>query len=167
MAQEMMETGFDYKSTNEIYAEIESLVSFPSLTWEREGTAASAKTAGLLPVNVELAEEKREYPVSLILENNVFHYTGNILSTLIPDMRRIRDEGIINLSAELAEKLDVAEGSNVKVTTEFGNATHAVKIMPELEGETAYLRLNWNQFLPYSYGLSPNKCFIQAKIERG
>jgi len=84
-AEKMFEKGFNYEKTDDIFSEIKSmgLTSIPEMKPENHK---------FLPVNIELAERKDGSGIPVMFGNSNFHYTGNILSSLIPDMKVIIDK---------------------------------------------------------------------------
>ncbi|MBI4648667.1 MAG: molybdopterin-dependent oxidoreductase [Bacteroidia bacterium] len=161
LAGSMFENGFNYAKIEDIFKEIKSFTD-----------NASDSNSNIVPQflnNISqtmLHEEEQEFPIKLIIEQNSFHYTGNILSSLIPDIQKIRHEGVLKLSYEVAEQLDIKDGDNVRITTKFGQGTEKVKIIPELIGKTACLLPNRNHLPLLSNGLNINSNFIDAKIEK-
>ncbi|MFH1322038.1 MAG: molybdopterin-dependent oxidoreductase [Bacteroidota bacterium] len=159
MAQTMVEKGFDYDETGDIFSEINSFIDLTSKT-----TKKAAKE--ILPFKTKPHKKNREYPIPVIIEHNCFHYIGNILSSIIPDMNAIREEGILNLSSELAGKLKVKNGDTVQISTELGKSTCDVKIMSELNENMAYFKPNWDQVALFSNGLNISQNIVYAKINK-
>jgi predicted molibdopterin-dependent oxidoreductase YjgC len=91
---------------------------------------------------------------------------GNVLSALIPDMDIIREEGILNISDQLADQLKIISGDQVKIKTEFGEAIHKVKIEPDLNGSIAYFKTDWKSLSLFVNGINLNEDYISANIEK-
>ncbi|NIV06062.1 MAG: molybdopterin-dependent oxidoreductase [candidate division Zixibacteria bacterium] len=159
IARGMLEDGFDYHSPRQIFEEIASFVDV--------SISASAKKNGkLLPIEGCENGKHWETQLPLVIENNHFHYLGNMLSSLIDDMAAIRDEGMLHISPELAEQLGFNGDRFALVRTEFGEAKFPLKISPELAGKRAYFRPNWQHVPEFSQTLNINRSSIQVEIER-
>lgn len=97
IAQAMYEKGFSFNNNNDIFNEIQSYIdlSFAKRT---------SKKTEFLPVKTDLPEITEESHTHGITEKKYFHYFGNNLPGLIPDMKAILEERIIDLSTEHANK---------------------------------------------------------------
>jgi formate dehydrogenase alpha subunit len=159
LAQAMHEEGFDYRKSEDIFQEIKvnTDLSFATNNKLRKS---------FLPVKIKFSERKKEYPVKISVEYNYFHYRGNILSSLINDIKTIRNEGILNLSPELSDKLKVNNEDNVKITTEFDVSIHKVKRTPELQGDLARITIDRDNNYYKVKGINPNESYLLAKIEK-
>jgi predicted molibdopterin-dependent oxidoreductase YjgC len=159
ISEAMLEYGFDYNRSEDVYAEIESYIDL-SFSSSKKGKLA-------VPLGKPKKSKRNvEYPIPVIIENNYFHYMGNQLSSLIPDMKAIVDEGILLLSYELAGSLKINNGDKVKILTEYGDAIQTVKLNSDMNGEKAYLKpkLEYMSFL--GNGLNLHQRIIYAKIEK-
>ncbi len=81
-------------------------------------------------------------------------------------MKEIRDEGILNVSQELASKLKVNNGDEVKIITEFGEIVQKVIRNPELKGDMARITLNKENSYYTKHGINPCISYLSAKIEK-
>ena len=158
IAEGMQQNGFGYKSASMILSEIKSVVDLSFSTAEYESKR-------LLSVNRIQHRKSNKFPVQVIIEPNHFHYMGNLLSALIPDMAAIREEGVLFVSEKLLRDLTAREGEKVRLITSFGKKVFKVMIMPGLNGKVAYIKPAWNDLSLFSDGLSPEKCVVNAKIE--
>jgi len=165
VAQNMFEKGFEYKTSDDIFSEIRSLTD---LSFSGTGKSNIKIPFPVDPSRFSFSPSAvdEQFPVRLILETDYFHYRGNILSSVIPDMKTIRKEGILNISPEIANQLNVKDGDSVLITTKFGQKTVDVRLMSDLVGVTAYLRPIWNLMPLITDGLNINNNFIFAKIEK-
>ena len=152
----MNEDGFEYSATNDIYNEITEL----------NKNVTSGLNGGYKPVKVAISIKQREFPYTIIVENNYYHLMGNLLSDRIENMKIIRDEGILEISSNIAEKLNLINGDNAKIATEYGNSTSRIKINKDLVGNIAYFRPTWKELKLFTSGLNINTCTINSKIER-
>ncbi|MCD4656765.1 MAG: molybdopterin-dependent oxidoreductase [Planctomycetes bacterium] len=152
----MNEDSFNYASTQSVLDEINSI----------NNNSEQIIDSGCKPVKVAISLKQREFPYSIIVENNYYHLMGNLLSNVIKNMKIIRDEGILEISSELAEKLKVQNGDSVKITTEYSNAIHRIRIDFDLEGDLAYFRPTWKDLSLFTRGLNINNCTVNSKIER-
>jgi len=155
----MLEKGFDYENPDDIFKEIQS---FTDLSFSKVGR----KVREILPVKIVHARKGKDYPVTMVIENNEFHYIGNNLSSRIADMKNFRDEGILSISPDLAGKLKISEGETVEVSTELGKSKHIIKIVPDLNGAMAYLKPGWEHYPVLSSGLNLDQSSIFTKIEK-
>lgn len=159
LAQAMHEEGFAFRKPDDIFNEIKSQIGLSF-------SANKKLRKSFLPVKIKFSERRKEYPVKVVLEYNYFHYRGNILSSLIHDMKEIRDEGILNVSQELAGKLKVNNGDEVKIITEFGKIVHKVIRNPELKGDMARITLNKENSYYTKHEINPCISYLSAKIEK-
>ena len=159
LAQAMHEEGFAFRKPDDIFNEIKSQTDLSF-------SANKKLRKSFLPVKIKFSERRKGYPVKVVLEYNYFHYRGNILSSLIHDMKEIRDEGILNVSQELAGKLKVNNGDEVKIITEFGKIVQKVIRNPELKGNIACITLNKENSYYTKHGINRDKSFLSAKIEK-
>ena len=156
----MSEEGFNYKKTSDIFTEVKSFIDL-------KNSSAAKNQNEVLPVSLAVSGKTDKFPVSLIIEPNCFHYMGNILSALIPDMKVIREEGILCVSPELAGHLNIKDGDNVMLFTEFGKSKQRIKIMSDLIGKTAFFKPVWEHLYLFGKGLSLDRSYIDVKIEKG
>ncbi len=152
----MNEEGFEYSSTQSIYDEINKLKNNNIYTNKNN----------YKPVKVAISLKQREFPYSTIIENNYHHLMGNLLSARIENMKIIRDEGILEISAEIAQKLSINNGDSVKLTTEYNSAIHSIRINYNLKDNIAYFRPTWKDLNLFTTGLNINTCTVNSKIER-
>jgi predicted molibdopterin-dependent oxidoreductase YjgC len=153
----LKETGFNYKQPEDIFTDLGSLTD---LTYTSPGKNVSK----VKPLTTQVAGND-DLPVSLILEPNAFHYFGNILSAKIPDMKLIRDEGILFISSLISEQLSLINDEEVNIITGFGKIHTTVRINHELEGNIAFFRPTWEHISSIADGINIDRYHIPVKIE--
>ena len=84
LAQAMMDEGFQIKKPEDIFKELQSQTDLSFSTNNKLG-----KTC--LPVKLTPFEKGKEHTEKESLEYNYFHYSGNDLSTLIDDIKEIKE----------------------------------------------------------------------------
>ncbi|MCX6235202.1 MAG: molybdopterin-dependent oxidoreductase [Bacteroidetes bacterium] len=151
------ETGFNYKQPEDIFTDLCSLID---LTF----TSPAKNVSKVKPLTTR-SVGNNDLPVSLIIEPNAFHYFGNILSAHIPDMKSIRDEGILFISALISEQLSLIDGKEVNIITGFGKINTTVRINHELEGNIAFFRPTWEHISSIADGINIDQYHIPVKIE--
>ena len=157
IARVMQEEGFNYKQQEDIFNELKAHTDI-SLK------SNNKLMKNFLPVEVKYSVKRNDYPLKVGLEYNHFNYMGNLLSSLINDVREISDEGIVNISHELANNFKVKDGDTVKLITEYGEIIRRVKKNNELNNDHVFVTINGNEF---NKNLNnQNQSFLFAKIEK-
>lgn len=113
VAEVMQQKGFGYKRASMILSEIKSLIDFSFST-------AEYGSKRLMSVKQTDRRKSNKFPVKVMIEPNHFHYMGNLLSALIPDMEEIREESVLFVSEKLLSNLTIREGEKVRLITSLG-----------------------------------------------
>ncbi|MFQ6115982.1 MAG: molybdopterin oxidoreductase family protein, partial [bacterium] len=141
IARKMGVSGFNYKSSTEIMEEIAQRVpGYQMITHRRlNRKGIKRRLNGNLHKNkfilsgldtVTLSQDKR-FPLTLIIENNLFHYRAGSLVEQVMDMERIKRENVLVINFDDAEKLGITNGDLVKITCENGHAKSKVRLSDE------------------------------------
>lgn len=147
-----------YSNQKEIYKEMNDNID---LAFKKE-KHIDLKTE---QINPTIKNPKKKQHTELLLEPNYFHYHGNILTTYIPDLKLIRDEGILFLSHETFHDLKLQENDQVIIKTSKGKLKVQVRSIYWLEKGKAYFKPNWDHAFLFTDQLSINKTNIQIQIE--
>jgi predicted molibdopterin-dependent oxidoreductase YjgC len=149
--------GFNFSQPADIMTELGSMID---LSFKGDTTNRNP-----LPMKVTF-NDQRDFPVALIIEPNGFHYLGNSLTSLMTDMKAIRDEGMLFISPFLAEKMELHDDDMVRVETPYGKIETLVKTDPDLEGNTAGFCPAGEHFKAVTDGINFNRNHLPVKIER-
>jgi NADH-quinone oxidoreductase subunit G len=98
--------------------------------------------ADFVEVVAESPEIAKEYPYPLYLCDDP-HHSGH-LSEKSASLAAFAGEAYIELSSELAGRLDVADGSSVRVESEIGKVIVPVKISEHLDSEAVLMPRNFS-----------------------
>ena len=91
---------------------------------------------------------------------------GNLISSLMKDMKDFRPDGILEMSEKFASGMKVSNNDLVSFTTKYANVSLPVKIIPELDDNTVLLRPGWDNYQALTDGINLNNSYIFAKIEK-
>ncbi len=149
---------FSYSDQKEIYKEINDNLD---LTFKRK-KHLDLKAE---PININFKSATKKDYIELILEPNHFHYHGNILTNYIPDLKIIRDEGILFLSNETFNDLNLNENDHVMMKTNKGKLKVQVRSMEELDKVHAYFKTTWEHLFLFTDQICINKTNYQIQIE--
>jgi len=163
-ANDMVEKGFNYKNSKDIFTEINSFID---LAFSKKHDDIKELTQ----INFNLDSENKndisnEYPININIEMNYFHYMGNIFTERIKDMKYIRDEGVLFISENIASEMGLSDSDSVKINTIYGQMQQKINIKSELYGNTAYFKPNWNHLQFLTNGLNVLNNNIKARIEK-
>jgi predicted molibdopterin-dependent oxidoreductase YjgC len=147
---------FEMSGPGEIMMEIESTIG---LTFNHGGK--NMKRLTLEPVIAGQSDDG----FSLLVEPNAFHYLGNSLTALMPDMKAIRDEGVLLVSPSLSGELGLQDNEQVLVETSYGNLIAEVRTDHEMENRTAGFYPGLEQYRMFTDGLNMNRNHLTVKIK--
>ena len=159
----MLENGFDFEDSQEIYEEIKTNIDLDFKTKNNN----DVKYHKFNPSLNGKHDIKNENLILINIENNDFHFKGNIYSNLISDMNEIADENIVFISEELAKKIGLNDGELVKIKTEHGLSEYPIAVNNDMMGMTAYFRTNWKSIFLFSNAITLDNNYISANLERG
>ncbi|MFQ5864352.1 MAG: molybdopterin-dependent oxidoreductase [bacterium] len=152
IARKMGIHGFDYDSPGRIMTEIARLVpSYEMINYrklKKNGIKKSldnynGKSKFLLMDLGNAAWPRDErFPLTLIIENSLFHYRAGSLVEHVQGMREIKRENVVQMNVSDAEELGIAEDSTVKITCENGQSKNEVKLSDEVPKGCVFMSLN-------------------------
>jgi anaerobic selenocysteine-containing dehydrogenase len=150
--------GFSSQAST-IFKEIRSQIEIPF----RRGTGVKTD---FQTARMKKHKQNESYPVRLVLRHNHFTYRGNRITTLVPELSYIAEEGVIGLAEILMEELKIREGDRVRIITEHGESSKVCRTMNELIGHTALLFPDGIDTLALHGGLVPEIGTLLARIEK-
>jgi len=160
IAQLNTEKGFNYKRSSDILAEISKNIDL-SLTGKEKQKKKLSKAN-----KVKLNGRESKTGKFIRLDTSPFNYHGNFLSSLVPDMKIIREEGILFISNDLARQLKLKKDEPVSINTDHGSLRPKIKISADLEGEIAYIKPLPEQHFAFTSELNLDNTYISFKIEK-
>ena len=156
VADKMGIPGFEISEPGEIMKEMESTID---LTFSHGGKEIKRLT--LEPVIAGHGDDG----FSLLVEPNTFHYLGNSLASLMPDMKAIRHEGVLFVSPSLSGELGLQDHEQVLVETSCGNLIAEIRTDHEMENRTAGFYPCLEQYSMLTDGLNMNRNHLSVKIK--
>jgi formate dehydrogenase alpha subunit len=152
IAQRMGAQGFDFENASQIMEEIAELtpayggityrrleeggLQWPCPTEDHPGTPilhTPIFTRGkgrFVPLeyreSAELPDD--EYPLLLTTGRSLFHFHTGTMTRKVRGLNQLLGEGTVEISPEDAEKLDIADGETVKITSRRGHITATARV---------------------------------------
>lgn len=163
LAKAMGESGFA-RLPAEIFRELRPQISIS----EQDAGKSKAVRMKAAPVtdSRDSEEKNNSYPVRMMILHNHYRYRGNVLSSLVPELSSISDEGSLGLPDSLMKKLKVKAGDLVSIISEHGAMDSLVRPVPGLEVQTACFIPN-GDFLPGIHDeVQSGNRVINVKIEK-
>ncbi len=168
--------GWAYQSAAEVMAEIGSLVpayagvelqTLPVGGQLRRFEPAAEPQVQTFGLNGVPKLTDSQFPLTLITERNLLYYHGACLTEEVGGMNLIKQEEVLYLNPVDAERLSVADGDLVKVTSAYGSAECIVEVangmMPEGAVFASFNRMNRTSLFPT---LSPRAKACAIRIEK-
>jgi formate dehydrogenase (NADP+) alpha subunit len=163
LAKAMGAKGFTPKAA-ELSREVKTLVQLNEQK-PGEGGQPDMKPSAVCSNGKELPGGK-DYPVSLLFSHNQFHYRGESMSRLVPELVSISGEGTLGLSESVMEDLQVQAGEPVRIISEYGTLESTVRLMPLLQNQVACFIPNGSLPERVLDELNAGKKVMSVKIEK-
>jgi formate dehydrogenase alpha subunit len=152
IARRMGTKGFDYQNPEEIMSEIARLtpsyggisyqrieqsgLQWPCPTAEHPGTAFLHKDTfsrgkgKFVPLQYRPSAEQpdAEYPFILTTERSLYHYHTSTMTGKVKGLRKLRSEELAEINPADAQKLGIADGQTVKVSSRRGQVTATARV---------------------------------------
>ncbi len=167
IAQKMGINGFEFESPSEIMEEIASLtpayggityerleqggLQWPCPTPEHPGTPIlhigifSRGKGHFVPLeykpSAELPDE--EYPLLLTTGRNLFHWHTGTMTRRVGGLDDLLGEGWVDINPTDAEKLDIAHGDRVKITSRRGSVTARANVTDVSDQGVVYMNMHF------------------------
>jgi formate dehydrogenase alpha subunit len=176
IAQAMGHKGFDFEHPAQVLAEIAALVpgydGVAPESLDGDGllrTVGGGPGDGLLPLSLAAPPEitGKEYPFTLVVERNLFHYRGAALTERVQGMALIKDEESLDLNPRDAAGLGLADGDKVVVISEQGRLETTARTAAELPPGVAFIGANGVKGAGLFADMLPARKAYAVRIERG
>ena len=138
LAQTMGAAGFDYRTSVDVWAEIETSDRWQVAggKWQVAGTEHATR-------NTQSRLTSKKFPLLLITERNQFAYRGNALTERVKGMNQVKsDESRVTLHPDDAARMAVTPGNLVRLTTPHGSDTFIARLSAEVPPGTAFASVN-------------------------
>ncbi|WP_285776045.1 molybdopterin-dependent oxidoreductase [Microtetraspora sp. NBRC 13810] len=101
--------------------------------------------ARFIPVNHRPADEEadEEYPIHLTTGRVLAHYQSGAQTRRIASLVRAVPEAYVELHPDLAERLGLADGDRVRVTSRRGGAEVPARITGAIRSDTVFMPFHW------------------------
>lgn len=152
IAKNMGFEGFNYESSGKIMEEIVRLVpSYKMITYQRLKKNGIRRFFNdyngkyeflLTDLGTMTTLRDERFPLTLIVENSLFHYRAGSLLEHVKGMEHIKRENVLEINIKDAEELGISDGSTVKITCENGQTKNEVKLSYELPKGFVFMSLN-------------------------
>ncbi|MFQ6114334.1 MAG: molybdopterin oxidoreductase family protein, partial [bacterium] len=152
IAKKMTAAGFDYESPAQIMAEIARLVpGYEMITYRRLKKNGIRRVANghngrykflLTDLKTMAAPRDKRFPLTLIIENNLFQYRAGSLVEHVKGMERIKLENVLEMNINDAKKLGITNRSRVKITCVNGQTQSEVQLSDEVPAGFVLMNLN-------------------------
>ncbi len=152
IAKKMGISGFDYKNSAKIMEEIAQLVpGYETINYRKlkkhgrvrfiNGSNGKYK---FHPTDlVTMASAKNEnFPLTLIVENNLFHFRAGSLLEHVKGMELIKPENTAEINFDDAAELGITNGDEVKIMSENGQTQTKVKLSDDVPRGIVFMSLN-------------------------
>jgi len=167
IAQKMGIKGFDFDSPSEIMEEIASLTpAYGGITYERleegglqwpcpttdhPGTPIlhvgifSRGKGHFVPLEYKPSAElpDKEYPLLLTTGRNLFHWHSGTMTRRVSGLNNLLGEAWVDISPSDAEKLGIAHGDRVKITSRRGSVTARANVTEVSDKGVVYMNMHF------------------------
>jgi predicted molibdopterin-dependent oxidoreductase YjgC len=171
LAERIEDVHWKYLSAEDVMDEIATIVpAYASVNYEtlnitgtlrRSESSERSFTELLLHKPIRVSNE--EFPFTLILEHNLFHYYAASLTKHVKGMHLIKRSEILQLNESDAARLGVGNDTRVKVESRHGASEFNVKISDLPEG-TAYTSIDHTVGSPLFATLIPTTKAYAVRI---